>query len=797
MTDEHNMRTLGCYREIINDPFVWGEGVSVKTPNIDSLARDGAIFTNFNTVAPLCTPSRASFMSGLYPKFTGAYRNHLAMNDDVVTFADLLHKADYHTGYVGKWHLDGDEKPGFSKEKKRFGFRHNKYQFNRGHWKLFEEDTETGETNVYYWEDRHKVKGEMKDTYVTDFLFGKGIEFMEKQIKKEKKFALMLSIPDPHGPNKIRPPYDTMYNHLNFTLPPTAVAAYHRKPALPGWAYSKVEIEKADETIISIENDDKWQATMRNYFGMVKLIDDKVGELLSFLEKSGQNENTIIVFTSDHGDMMGEHGRYNKGKPYLSSAGVPFIIRYPGRVIRKVINTAHSSTDFAPTILGLMGIDHSDTGFQGTDASDEILSNATWSNLEQVRFMTDSSNKSNWAAAVDRQYKLVLSKSAPPWLFDLKEDPNEIINYSTNSSYSGIMKKLQHELTNAIELYKFPLSHIDTVYLNQPVCYDTRDQIPDLPYHVCDDLNKAQYKEKCDIESVSKFCPGSCGICCKDSIESLLHEGELKTCEDVKNDPYQNCEVSQIAMFCPVTCSKCIPKSSTTPSDTPTRKHTQISNIPTGSPTTLSSSISTEPSAAPSYNPTIEPSSIPSISPTMAPGTSPSASPSAAPSNIPSIEPSSIPSISPTMAPSTSPSAFPSAVPSCSPSSGPTASPSISPSNPITLSSSIPTVAPAQTYSSAPASTHPYTPVPTHLSPPTPNRSSTPSPTSSSTPSFLIYSSSPAPTRPSTPATTHPSRPPNDVQFILLANRSISYTAASTTTIIFMLTLHLCVQSCR
>jgi len=294
MTDEHNIRTLGCYRRYLEEDSIWGEGVIVDTPNIDSLARDGAIFTNFNSVEPLCTPSRASFMSGLYPHFTGAIKNHQVLHADIVTFAEILQKrANYKTGYVGKWHLNGLEKPGFANKERSFGFEENKYQYNRGHWKVFEEDMQTGEVNV-----RDKLKkGDVEESYATDFLFSKGIDFMRRQIKNEAQFALMLSIPDPHGPNTVRAPYDTMYNGMNFKLPTSAVAAYRKKPAPPRWSLLKTDLETANETITSIENDNEWQQNMRHYFGMVKLIDDKVGELLSFLIETGQDKNTIVVFT--------------------------------------------------------------------------------------------------------------------------------------------------------------------------------------------------------------------------------------------------------------------------------------------------------------------------------------------------------------------------------------------------------------------------------------------------------------------------------------------------------------------
>jgi len=300
MTDEHNLRTLGCYRNQMekSQSFVWGDGVKVDTPHIDSLARDGALFTNFNSVTPICTPSRASFMTGLYPAFTGAETNHLPMDENAVTFANLLQrKKDYYTGYIGKWHLNGDIKPGFQDKTRSFGFDENKYQFNRGHWKFFDEDIANGTINGYDYEDKSKVKNNVEEAYATDFLFRKALDFMSKRIEEDRHFALMLSIPDPHGPNKVRPPYDTMFNSLNFKLPATGVAAYHRSPANPIWSPLNINLKNASNIVTSVENDEKWQKNFRNYFGMVKLIDDKVGELLSFLKQRGQDENTIVVFT--------------------------------------------------------------------------------------------------------------------------------------------------------------------------------------------------------------------------------------------------------------------------------------------------------------------------------------------------------------------------------------------------------------------------------------------------------------------------------------------------------------------
>lgn len=296
MTDEHNIKTLGCYRDRMEDTyaFPWGDGVKVDTPHIDSLAADGALFTNFNTIAPLCTPSRASFMTGLYPAFTGAKDNHGTMNQDAVTFAELLQKEKgYYTGYIGKWHLNGRISPGFNDKNRPFGFNHTRYQFNRGHYKYFEE--ENGEVHVQ--ESMDNITGNLEVGYGTDFLFKKATNFISKQLEEDRHFALMLSIPDPHGPNVVRPPYDTMFNTMKFNMPASGVAAFNKSPATPGFATIRQNLQIANETIAALENSEEWQTNLRNYFGMVKLIDDKLGDLLSLLKKSGQEENTIVVFT--------------------------------------------------------------------------------------------------------------------------------------------------------------------------------------------------------------------------------------------------------------------------------------------------------------------------------------------------------------------------------------------------------------------------------------------------------------------------------------------------------------------
>ena len=304
LTDEHNLRTLGCYREFMKSEnqteqaFVWGEGVEVETPNIDRLANEGTLFTNFYTVAPLCTPSRASLMSGLYPQKTGkSDDNHGRMDDDIVTFAQVLrNQRDYYTGYLGKWHLNGKDKPGWGGNKRKFGFGDTEYQFNRGHWKYLDKVNNT--MQEYEFNTQHLFEGEEDKHFTTDYLFDRSIELMERAKGTNKPFAFVLSIPDPHAPNEVRQPYQNMYMHMNFSLPLTAWSAVRKDPAPPAWhfhAHKDVTLDNADEYLKEYESSTFFQSNMQQYFGMVKCIDDNVGKLLDYLEGAGIDEETIIV----------------------------------------------------------------------------------------------------------------------------------------------------------------------------------------------------------------------------------------------------------------------------------------------------------------------------------------------------------------------------------------------------------------------------------------------------------------------------------------------------------------------
>ena len=370
----------------------------------------------------------------------------------------------------------------------------------------------------------------------------------------------MFNVPDisnffSPAPNDVRAPYDRAFRKLKFEVPETAKKAMHRDPALPGWAdVNNFSPENADDQIQAIADDPTRQSGFSQVFGMIQLLDHKMGELLDFLDEKNLFKNTIVVFTSDHGDMMGEHGRLNKGVPYAGSAQVPMLIRWPGNIRRgKIIETAYSSVDFVPTILGLMGV-NSRIESHGIDGSAEIRKRQKVSRDEdQIRFLTDS-KKRTWAAAVTARYKLVLSKDTP-WLFDLERDPDELINFYGDPEYEEIGAKLKTALLGAMDKYKFVLKQRS--YLpDAPVCWDSRDEIEGWDNMLCTDLNSVEFKPACSWDFVKDPCPRVCDECCEDSQGQVWLYGAMRTCDEMDED-IRFCTQESAQLFCPDSCGLC------------------------------------------------------------------------------------------------------------------------------------------------------------------------------------------------------------------------------------------------
>jgi uncharacterized sulfatase len=337
--------------------------------------------------------------------------------------------------------LDGDAKPGWEPARK-FGFSDNRFMFNRGHWKKFEM-TKNGPQVAARKKGgpTYDLDGADDQSFATDWLVDRSLEILERD--KKKPFCLMLALPDPHGPNTVRAPYDTMYDHLTFQQPVTMRKVLAALQNRPGWVTGSNAVKMLSQT------------TLSKYFGMVHCIDDNVGKILRFLEKNELTEDTIVVFTSDHGDMMCEHCRMNKGLPYKTSVGIPFVLRYPAKVpAGKVIHTAYTTVDFFPTLMGLMGIEDGLPEMHGLNASIAYTNKKMEVAKDRIVYVRHSGGA--WVAAFDRRYKLVISGLDQPWLYDLEKDPDELVNYFGSEGYKEPFQRLKKELLIQMKKFKEP-----------------------------------------------------------------------------------------------------------------------------------------------------------------------------------------------------------------------------------------------------------------------------------------------------------------------------------------------------
>ncbi|MDO6802313.1 sulfatase-like hydrolase/transferase [Wenyingzhuangia sp. 1_MG-2023] len=451
ITDEHNFRTLGCYRDLMEPEQAkqWGAKV-VETPNIDWIAKKGALFTSMYAASPVCSPSRSSMFTGQYPHTVGMPVNDKVMSKKYPTIAQVLNENGYKTGYVGKWHLSGDAKPGWSPDS--YGFEDNRYMFNRGHWKKFgikPDGTPFVDARNRKGELSYNMNGADEKSYSTDWLMDRTIDFVNNHSKEP--FYCVVSLPEPHGPDAVRAPYDSMYKKVKFDMPKTFTES--RTEHSPSW-------RKKDKMV---NDPKKMQNMIATYFGSVKCIDDNVGKLIESLKKQNILENTIIVFTSDHGDLLGEHNQINKGAPFEGSALIPFIV-YHGASIKSgtVINKAVNTTDWMKTFLSMAGVEN-----QPKSAGRDLTPLLQNQNLKEWDDVTFSRIHKRWLAAITDRYKLAIDVSkSEPWLIDLEKDPDELVNFYGQPAYKNITLKLAKKMQKYIQEQKDPMVS-NSVFLNK------------------------------------------------------------------------------------------------------------------------------------------------------------------------------------------------------------------------------------------------------------------------------------------------------------------------------------------
>jgi len=437
-TDEHSAWTLGAYG-----------GTLIETPHLDLIAQDGAVFNNYFVNSAVCTPSRGCLLTGRYPHAHGAYTNNLELNRDEVTLAHLFKASGYETGMAGKWHLDGEPKPGWMTADRAMGFDDVQWMYNRGHWKRIVEQPEgwpQNRGNARFGNEDHRPDQpdgrpdvdyavDAPGDFFTDWITDKAIEFVERD--RDRPFFYFLSIPDPHSPFSVSEPYASMFDPTEMPVPETLY-----EEDLPDWAelareghVKRDRVERFDDP----RRAELLRERLALYCGMVKCIDDNVGRLLAALEGAGELDNTLIVFTSDHGNYLGEHGLYFKNQLYETAHRVAFLMRWPPAIpAGTVVDECVSSVDVQSTVCALADISPSGRE-QGLDFSRLARGEADpdWPN---EAYLHHSSLER--AGVFTPEWEFALVKDADGILFDRRNDPQQVDNLFEDPAHAEVRKRL-------------------------------------------------------------------------------------------------------------------------------------------------------------------------------------------------------------------------------------------------------------------------------------------------------------------------------------------------------------------
>lgn len=330
LTDDQRSDAVGYHQKPL---------LGIKTPSIDRLATEGARFNNMFVTTSLCSPSRASFLSGTYMHTHKVADNFTDYPHKLKSFPLLLQQAGYQTAYIGKWHMGEDDdspRPGFD------------------YWV-----THKGQGK--YYDTSFNVNGEHRTVagYYTDRVTDIALDWLANAEKK-KPFALIVGHKAPHGPFIPEPRYAHLYDNIDYPYPKSSFELDDKpewiKQRLPTWhgiygplyGFRKNFPDSTPAAVADFEN------FVRSYVATINSVDDSVGRIYAALERSGELDNTVFIFASDNGFLFGEHGMIDKRTMHEASIRVPLVVRYPKKIKPGTTIDEHVlSLDVAPSILEL------------------------------------------------------------------------------------------------------------------------------------------------------------------------------------------------------------------------------------------------------------------------------------------------------------------------------------------------------------------------------------------------------------------------------------------------------------
>ena len=415
LADDHRHDALGC----AGHPWI-------KTPGLDELATEGVRFSNCFVTTSLCSPSRASFLSGQYAHQHGVCSNEQDdLAADTPTFPRLLQAGGYRTAFIGKWHQAryARKRPGFD------------------HWVAFSRQGQYRRNTLNVngrWEQSHK--------YVTDELTDRAEDFLETA--GNEPFLLYLSHKAIHAPFEPASRHEELYKQT--PIRPPRIAG-ERLDLKPDWRGRKPDVNYTDH--------------MRRYAQTLAAVDESVGRIRDTLEKRGMLDNTVIIYAGDNGYLQGEHGGlWDKRAAYEPSIRVPLLIRYPDAFDPgTTCDELALNLDVAPTLLGLAGVARGPdmTGInlaemaRGTDVRESFL----------YEYFAELGSVPTTLAVRTRDYKYITYPENPEFtreLYHLRYDPDEMSNRFDEKEYSEVLARMEAELAALRKQTNFVMHHNTT-----------------------------------------------------------------------------------------------------------------------------------------------------------------------------------------------------------------------------------------------------------------------------------------------------------------------------------------------
>lgn len=394
----------------------------VHTPNFDRLAREGAFFPLSFANAPVCGPSRAVMLSGRYPLSNGVVANDLPLPNGVPTFGTVAKEAGYRTGYIGKWHLDGIPRDKWTPPgARRFGF---------DFWAVA--NCSHNYDNGYVYRDTpHRIA---LPGYEPQAQTDIAVDFLNRAAADNRSFCLFLSFGPPHDPYEQVPERFKGLYPDGVVIPRANVAPLQHASRDPAARLGP-------------------QRALALSYAAISALDEQVGRLLQALDELKLAENTIVVFTSDHGDMLFSHGMLKKQQPYEESCRIPFLVRWPWHVPTGVRgDTLISTVDFLPSLLGLMNLPIPD-GVQGSDLSPTMRGEDKMAPDSVLLIELISAGEGlkqhvgEWRAVRTRSHTYTRRPDGTPWLlFDNQSDPFQLRNLIGEPQSKTLREELDAKL---------------------------------------------------------------------------------------------------------------------------------------------------------------------------------------------------------------------------------------------------------------------------------------------------------------------------------------------------------------